>query len=136
MSKYLSDTTILIDSLRGDSKARNFLEKYPSISAISFAEVVQGARDQKELSVVVRTCNALDQEKIDNHTTVLSIELLKKYNLSHGLLFLDALIAATCLIKKKTLITANVKDFKFIEGLELLSHFEVFKSLDRTAKKV
>lgn len=129
MSKYLSDTTVIIDLLRGDSNARNWLEKYPVISMVSFAEVLQGARNQGELKTIVRTFEAMEQEKIDSHIAVLAIELLKRYNLSHGLLFLDALIAATSIINKKILVTANVKDFRFIDNLKALNHSEAFNEL-------
>ena len=124
---YLSDTTVIIDLLRGDKDARGFLEKYPLMSSVSYAEVLQGARNQKELKIIARTFEAIEIEKIDSQITNLSIELLEKYNLSHGLLFLDALIAATCIIRKKILVTDNVKDFKFIEGLTSLSHAQAFK---------
>lgn len=46
--------------------------------------------------------------------------------ISFGLLFLDGLIAATCIIRKNILVTQNIKDFRFISGLEVLSQKEAF----------
>ncbi|HSK72934.1 MAG TPA: PIN domain-containing protein, partial [Pyrinomonadaceae bacterium] len=49
-----------------------------------------------------------------------TIELIRTYSKSHGLMLGDAIIAATCLEKGLTLITYNEKDFRFIDGLRIL----------------
>jgi len=46
--------------------------------------------------------------------------LVEKYSLSHGMKIYDAIIAATCLVYDLPLWTYNVKDFQFINGLELI----------------
>jgi predicted nucleic acid-binding protein len=46
-----------------------------------------------------------------------SLELMKKYSLSHGLLIPDAIIAASAITKNLPLWTFNQKDFKFIDDL-------------------
>jgi predicted nucleic acid-binding protein len=43
--------------------------------------------------------------------------LLRQYRLSHGLLIIDALIAATALAHGETLYTKNVRHFRMIPGL-------------------
>lgn len=48
-----------------------------------------------------------------------TLELIRNYSKSHGLMFGDAVIAATCLENSLTLITYNVKDFRFINGLKI-----------------
>jgi predicted nucleic acid-binding protein len=47
------------------------------------------------------------------------IELMLKYSKSHGLAVPDAFIAATAIINNVKLYTLNVKDFKFIDDLNL-----------------
>jgi predicted nucleic acid-binding protein len=47
---------------------------------------------------------------------------LQQYNRSHGLLIADALIAATALSIQAPLLTANRRDFDFIEGLALFPY--------------
>jgi tRNA(fMet)-specific endonuclease VapC len=47
------------------------------------------------------------------------IELMETYSLSHKLSIPDALIASTALVHKIDLYTLNLKDFCFIEGLNL-----------------
>jgi len=47
----------------------------------------------------------------------LALTLLEKYTLSHHLLILDALIAATVIENKLTLVTGNYKHFSMIKKL-------------------
>ncbi|MCH9739924.1 MAG: hypothetical protein K0U38_03660 [Epsilonproteobacteria bacterium] len=49
-----------------------------------------------------------------------STTLIKTYAKSHNLDIPDSLIGSTALILESPLFTYNVKDFRFIEGLELL----------------
>jgi len=48
-----------------------------------------------------------------------AIELVRTYSKSHGLMFGDAIVAATCLENNLILITYNVKDFRFVNGLKI-----------------
>ncbi len=50
-------------------------------------------------------------------------ELIDSLALSHGMRLADALIGATAIVNMATLITANVKHFGAIEGLD----FEAFE---------
>lgn len=126
MNRYLADTTVVIEMLRGSLKARKFLEKKrPEISAVTAAELIQGTLDRKNLEIVKKTLRLLPQIQFNSAISELAIELLMKYKLSHGLLFLDALIAASAMLKKKILVTGNIKDFKFIIGLEMVNQKEV-----------
>lgn len=122
MSKYLVDTTLLIEHLRGNSKARVFLkDNSPSISTVSIAELIQGSRDQDELAAALKLVSSLSEIDIDKKISNYAIELMKKFYLSKGLRFLDAIIAATVLENKLTLITGNLKHFNFIAGLTIAS---------------
>ncbi|MEG4117310.1 PIN domain-containing protein [Microcoleus sp. N9_B4] len=47
------------------------------------------------------------------------IELMAQYSLSHKLTIPDAMIAATALTHNISLYTLNLKDFRFIEGLQI-----------------
>lgn len=51
--------------------------------------------------------------------STLAAELIDRLALSHGLRLADALIGATAIEHKATLITANVKHFGAIEGLDI-----------------
>ena len=126
MNRYLADTTILVEMLRGNVLAKKFLESSPEISKVTLVELIQGCKDKEELRLVEKACDPLHQIKVDIEISEAAIELLRKYNLSHGLLFLDALIAATCILRKNILVTQNMKDFRFIQGLEAMSQKEAF----------
>lgn len=49
-----------------------------------------------------------------------TIDLIRTYSNTHGLLLADALIAATCLEGNLTLVTYNIVDFQFVQGLKYL----------------
>jgi predicted nucleic acid-binding protein len=125
MIKYLVDTTMLVDMLRGNVAAKKFLENRPEISMVTVAELIQGALDKQNLKIVEKTCKLLPQIEIDRIVSLKAIDLLRKYSLSHGLLFMDALIAASAISKKCVLVTANVKDFIFIEDLKVESQKKI-----------
>ena len=57
---------------------------------------------------------------MEEKSLVVHRELIKKYSLSHKLSIQDALIAATALDFGFKLFTLNKKDFRFIEGLDLM----------------
>jgi len=128
MNKYLADTTVLIEHLRGNLHAKQFLEKHnPSISTVTIAELIQGSRDNRELASSLRICKSLSEVTIDRKISYKALNLLQNFNLSHGLLFLDALIGATALENKMVLVTGNVKHFKNIEGLQVTPQDSLFK---------
>jgi len=52
-------------------------------------------------------------------TSKLAVNLVEKYYLSHGLLIPDAIIAATAITFDIKLFTYNLKDFKFLPGIQL-----------------
>lgn len=131
MNNYLADTTVLIEHLRGNGKAKQFLEVYnPTISTITIAELLHGARDKEDLAIITKLYKNFSEMPIDRKISKVSIDLLHKYHLSHGLLFLDALIAATALENNRILVTGNSKDFTFITELQVISQDKVFKNSD------
>ncbi len=50
----------------------------------------------------------------------LADNLIENYALSHNMGIYDAIIAATCFVYGLPLWTYNKKDFKFIDGIELI----------------
>lgn len=95
---------------------------------VTVADLIQGSKDKREQTLSVKICAALPQLPIDRKISDIAITLMEKFCLSHGLRFLDALIAATALENKLVLITGNLKHFKFIKGLKLVSQEEVLKT--------
>lgn len=126
MNNYLADTTVIIDHLRGDKMATVFLEKSnPFVSVVTMAELIQGSKDKREQAISIKIYSSFQELTINREISNLAIKLMEKFFLSHGLKFLDALIAATALENKLLLVTGNLKHFIFIKGLNVVSQKEV-----------
>jgi tRNA(fMet)-specific endonuclease VapC len=122
MKQYLADTTVVIDHLRGVKKATLFLEKFnPYISVITKAELIQGSRNKKEQDQALKLCSAFSVLSINKRICDRSISLMTRLFLSGGLSFLDALIASTVIENKLILVTANLKHFKKIKDIVVVS---------------
>ena len=121
------DTDILIWYFRGDETARRFLARLPfperEVSALTVMELVQGCRDQRE----TRDVTAFVAENLaavhhpDESISRRAIRLLELHALRAGLRLVDALIAATALEARAALATANVRHYRAIAGLSLVS---------------
>ncbi len=86
---------------------------------MSCAELLYGARNKKELQAIRNDIDSLIVLPIEANISVLSVDLVEKYSLSHKLSLPDALIAATALFHNIPLYTLNSKDFKFIPKIKL-----------------
>ena len=60
-----------------------------------------------------------DHFKMSSGLPSLADVLVEKYNLSHGMSIYDSIIASTCLIYDLPLMTYNLKDFRYINDLQL-----------------
>lgn len=116
----LLDSNILIYSVRAEFSAlREFLvtDRF-SVSTISLVEVLGYHRwvasELVELEAMIEeyTAFAITAEIIDR---AIKLRRIRKMGLG------DSIIAATALIHGKVLVTANVKDFQWIDGLRLLN---------------
>lgn len=94
----------------------------PVSSAISQLEVLGYHRiTQEEKSFSRRLFSLCRIIAINDLIIEKGIELREQKKMSLG----DAIIAATAITQKLPLITANTKDFKHIENLELINPLEV-----------
>jgi predicted nucleic acid-binding protein len=121
------DTDILIWYFRGDEVARRFLARVPfperTVSALTVMELLQGCRDQREardLAVFVSE-NLGAVIHPDEEISRRAIRLLELHALRAGLRVVDALIAATALEAGAALATANVRHYRAITGLSVVS---------------
>jgi Predicted nucleic acid-binding protein, contains PIN domain len=119
----LIDTDVLIWNLRGNQKAADLLDRSAGfkISAVTYMELIQGMRDKAELSVLRRSLKYWDAhvQPLDSEISARAMFLMEAYCLSHGLQLADALIAATTTSLGTTLLTANDKHYRMIDGLDL-----------------
>lgn len=124
----LVDTDVLIWHLRGYSSATITLDNIDSltISAATYLEILQGVNSKAELVAIKKMLERRDALilPITENISQKAIDLLESFALSHGLQMGDALIAATALENKLTLLTGNVKHFKPIPLLRV-EKFEI-----------
>jgi predicted nucleic acid-binding protein len=114
MSSLLLDTDILINLLRGNADARDFLansleENELLCSVISVAEIWAGMRPHEELA----TRRLLDSLKIVDVNCAMAMKAgsFKGTTNSHSLELDDCLIAATAFCTGATLATGNGKHY-------------------------
>ena len=82
-------------------------------------ELYFGALNKAELRSIKRHLALLSNLSLDIPISTRFVQLMESYSLSHNLNLPDALIAATALSHDVQLYTLNLKDFRFISGLNL-----------------
>ena len=121
MAKCLVDTNVLIGILRGDSKLSDFVDSLScSIDTTVYVELIQGAKNKSDVEQIEIALTEYEMIHFNQAVSRKTISLIRTYSKSHGLLFADAVIAAVCLENQLGLITLNEKDFRFIDGLNLI----------------
>jgi predicted nucleic acid-binding protein len=123
----LVDTDILIDTGRKVTAAVGYLEHMEQqttlgISVITQMELMVGCRNKREWRLLERFLRRFRIVTLNEAISDSGVSLFRRYRLSHGLLIADALIAATALTVASPLVTKNQRDYRFIEGLELLPY--------------
>ncbi len=120
MEKILVDSCIFIDIFRGNRQLyQDLLKHRVFLNSIVYMELIQGSRDKIELKKINKFLKDFKTLPITRKISKKSMELMKTYSISHGLLIPDALIAATAIIKNLPLWTFNQRDFQFIDRLIL-----------------
>ena len=121
MTTHLTNTNIFSAIFKGNANVKEFVESFEnSVDATVYVECLQGSKSNREKQIIRKY---LSRFSLFYHTPEISkrtIEIIDKYSSSHGLLLPDAQIAAVCLEYGLSLITYNVNDFKFINGLNCL----------------
>ena len=121
MSQVLIDSDVLVWLMRGYAAAARRLHAIDTwhISVITYIELAQGCRDKAELARLKKGLAARNTEiipvtpEISRHASLLIDELA----LSHGLRLADALIGATAVDHRFTLLTGNAAHFAPIPGI-------------------
>ncbi len=91
-----------------------------AISAITYAELIFGARNKDEKRIIEKHLSGLHILHINKEISNIFIELMKEYSLSHKISIPDALIASTAISTKSTLFTLNIKDFHYLKELKIM----------------
>lgn len=119
----LLDSNIIIYAAKPDYEAlQGFIAKHvPAVSAISLVEVLGyhllNQQDRRNFEDFFAAATVLP---ISSSVLSKAIELRQARKLSLG----DALIGGTALVHGLTLVTRDVTDFDWIDGLSLLNPFD------------
>jgi tRNA(fMet)-specific endonuclease VapC len=124
MADYLlCDTCVIIDYINGRSAILNNLLAQGThlfINSIIEMELLQGARDKKELQVIKKKLLSFRLLNLQQVIFDLASQLISDYRLSHGLALPDAVIASTAIYYQIPLYTYNQKDFIFLPDIQLI----------------
>ena len=115
---FLVDTNIIIDFLRGDSKAKEFIINNVDeikISVVSVSELYAGVRGKREEEQLKNFLNSFETLVLDYNISVEAGYLKNKYYKSHNAGLADCMIAATSMQHDLTLVTDNFKHFPMIK---------------------
>jgi len=120
MIEYLIDTNAFIAVLKGNAKLKSFIESLAcALDTTVYIELIQGAKNKAEVQTIEKYLTRFELIHFEKDVSRKAIELVRTYSKSHGLMFGDAIVAATCLENNLILITYNVKDFRFVNGLKI-----------------
>ena len=117
------DSDVLIWFFRGNEKALQTLyELGPfSLSCITQMELMQGAKNKKEQTLITKQFEAwrADIIFINEQISERASGLVREFSLKGGITISDALIAATALEHNAELLTANTKHFEMVPRLKV-----------------
>jgi predicted nucleic acid-binding protein len=111
----LIDTSIFIDYLRGNQKAKDWLDSFTEgelvFSVITAAESLAGCRNRQEQDAVEQELACYPTLHLSNAISATALDWYRRYRLSHGVGFLDCLIGASAYQYEMTICTLNDKHF-------------------------
>lgn len=121
MAEFLVDTNVLSRIFTGDKKVKQFIETLDAtVCTVVYVECLQGSKSNREKRIVESYLSRFEFCPLTPNSSAQTIDLIRTYSNSHGLLLADALIAASCLERNLTLVTYNANDFHFIKHLKYL----------------
>ncbi|MBN1865621.1 MAG: type II toxin-antitoxin system VapC family toxin [Victivallales bacterium] len=119
--KLLVDTDILVDFLRGNGAAVDFVSNNSTsimLSSIVVAELYAGVKNDDELATLDRFLSFFRIIPLSQEIARIGAQFKRQYAKSHGLGLADALVAASALTENAELQTLNVKHFPMFTNLK------------------
>jgi hypothetical protein len=118
--RFLIDTDVLIEYLRGSDPAVRFLEALSGtlhISAITVAELFTGAQRGAEQEALEQFLRTFEVVPVEAELAKRGGQLRREYGPGHGVGLADALIAASAEKAQATLVTFNRRHFPMLEDI-------------------
>ena len=119
--EFLVDTDVLVDFLRGHSKAVAFVNAHSQriiLSSIVVAELYAGVKGDAELRVLDNFVSIFRVVPITPEIAKIGGLYKRDYGKSHGVGLADAILAATAEVENAELKTLNVKHYPMFKGLQ------------------
>ncbi len=122
INRYLLDSDILIEHLRGKQQALQSIaelnvEGELLVSVITVAELFTGVRNERDEKAINSLLHLARIIPIDEPIARRGGMIRNQYQQSHGMSLADALIAATIEAEEATLVTFNQRHFPMITNL-------------------
>jgi len=117
-NRFLIDTDVLIEYLRGSDPAVRFLEALSGtlhISAITVAELFTGAQSEAGQEALEQFLRTFGGVPVDGELAKRGGLLRRDYGPSHGVGLADALVAASTERAQATLVTFDRRHFPVFE---------------------
>src|SRR5437588_4266796 len=122
MAESLVDTNVFSRVFTGDKSVKEFIATLSAaVCTVVYVECLQGSKSNREKLIVESYLARFELCHLTSDISTRTIDLIRTYSNTFGLLLADALIAATCLEGDLTLVTYNAKEFHFIQGLKSLT---------------
>jgi len=121
-TRFLIDTDVLIDYLRGREQAVKFLEKLKGdllISSITVAELYSGVRAVEEERALDQFLQAFLVIEADQAIAKKAGLYRHEFSKSHGTGLADALIAASAESRHAILVSLNRRHFPMVKGMKV-----------------
>lgn len=124
MQRWLVDTDVMIDYLRGFPQSVSFLEKIIMssvcyLSVITVAELYAGIKEGKERQLLEKLPSIFELISVDSAIASTGGLYRRNYGKSHGVGLADAMIAATAEHSEATLVTLNKKHFPMLKQIKI-----------------
>lgn len=121
MTAYSIDANVFFRVFKSETPIIEYLESLKvAVDLTVYIECIQGSKSNEEKRKIENYLDNFPLVLISKDSSMLALELIRKYSNSNGLLLGDALIAANALKNDLTLVTFNLDDFKFIDGLRVV----------------
>ena len=123
-TRYLVDTDVIINYLKGENKSKDFLVKIIDgevvgfFSVITEAELLSGARDTKDEVSIYDVLDVMESIEVGRDIAITAGKLRRKYYAAYNTELPDAIIAATAKEMGLVLATANERHFRMFEEIE------------------
>ena len=123
-AKWLIDTDVLVDYLRGVPQAIQFLKQTMAdsvcyISTITIAELYVGVREGKERPILDQFIQEFQIAVVNEKAAQQGGLIRRDYGKSHGIGLADAIIAATAEELEIGLVTLNKKHYPMIKKIHV-----------------